>query len=58
VTTVLTAALAVAPRAPLGHPDGEPLGGWFVFPLLCWLAIIVGVVLLVRSRGGDPAKRR
>jgi hypothetical protein len=58
VTTVLTAALALAPRAPLGHPDGEPLGEWFVFPLLLWLAIIVGVVLLVRSRGGDPAKRR
>jgi putative membrane protein len=30
------------------------VGGWFLFPLipLFWLLLIVGIVFLVRSRGG------
>jgi hypothetical protein len=50
MATILAAAVTVAERVSLGHPDGEPLGGWFVFPLLLSLAIVVGVVLLVRVR--------
>ena len=26
-------------------------GGWFLFPLLFWVLLIVGIVLLVRGRG-------
>jgi putative membrane protein len=55
MATLLTAALTVAELVPLAHWGGDRPGGWFVFPLLFWLAIIVGIVLLVRSRrGGAP----
>jgi putative membrane protein len=31
-------------------------GGWILFPLF-WLLLIVGIVLLVRDRGGRPRWR-
>jgi putative membrane protein len=32
------------------HHDGP--GWWIVFPVLFWVIVIAGLVLLVRSRGG------
>jgi putative membrane protein len=32
------------------------VGGWWILPVpLLWLLLIVGIVLLVRGRGGRPA---
>jgi putative membrane protein len=42
---------------PMAHWDGDGPGWWFIFPPLFWLAVIVGIVLLLRSRRGGPPWR-
>jgi putative membrane protein len=51
---LLTFATTIADLAPIAHWDGDGPGWWIVFPPLFWLAVIVGVVLLLRSRRGGP----
>jgi putative membrane protein len=55
--SMLMAVSTVAELIPLAHWDGDGPGWWIVFPPLFWIAVIVGVVLLVRSRGGGPPWR-
>jgi putative membrane protein len=53
--SILTAVPTVAELIPLATWDGDDGPGWWiVFPPLFWLAVIVGIVLLVRSRRGGP----
>ncbi|HZA90978.1 MAG TPA: hypothetical protein VE401_12195 [Solirubrobacterales bacterium] len=55
--SMLTAVLTVAQLVPVAEWDGDGPGWWIVFAPLFWIAVIVGIVLLVRSRGGGPPWR-
>jgi len=52
--SLLTFATTIVGLVPIADWDGDGPHWWFVFPPLFWLAVIVGIVLLVRSRGGGP----
>jgi putative membrane protein len=52
--TMLTEVTSLVGLIPFAHWDGDGPGWWIVFPLLFWLAVIVAVVLMLRSRGGPP----
>ena len=52
--SVLTLAAMIGDLIPLAHWDGDGPGWWIVLVPLFWFLVILGIVLLVRSRGWGP----
>jgi putative membrane protein len=49
---LLIFAAAIAELLPIANWDGDGPGWWILFVPLFWFLVILGIVLLVRGRGG------